>query len=148
MQFAMCQSILQSQCVFCVHKQKTAQVNCKTTYHKWLQICFNYLHFSLFHNDFSNLHRKPWLGALNDWNVPGSWLHAVCLWLIKSYLLIRSSQCPFFRVPAMGFRKYSTGFIKDINELNPLCYNSLWSKKTTALCQFIHPDTLFTKQAL
>lgn len=28
----------------------------KTKYHKWLQICFNYLYFSLFHNGFNNLY--------------------------------------------------------------------------------------------
>lgn len=110
-------------------------------------------HFSLFHNGFSNLHthlteHKPWLGALNDWNVPGSWLHAFCLWLIKSYLLIRSSSSPFFRIPSVGCGKYATGFIKDINELNLHLYNSLWSKETRIPYQFTHPDNVFTKQTL
>lgn len=90
-----------------------------------------------------SLNYKPWLGALNDWNVPGSWLHAFCSWLVKSYLLIRSSSSPFFRVPAVGCGKYSTGFIKDRNELNPHWYNSLWSKEITVLCQFTHPDTVY-----
>lgn len=49
-----------------------------------------------------SLNHKPSLGALNDWNVPGSWLHAFCLWLIKSYLLIRSSSSPEYQLWDVG----------------------------------------------
>lgn len=120
-----------------------------TNYYKSTLTISIFLYFTMALVTFTliSLNHKPWLGALNDCNVPVSWLHAFCLWLIKSYLLIRSSSSPFFRIPAVGCGKYSIGFIKDINELNFHWYNSLWSKETI-LCQFTHPDTVLTKQTL